>query len=519
MKKRVIAGLLAGVMMFVLCACTTTEVKDEISAQDGRLFSDDVTIKWMIPSHASWPYNENWKVWEYIREVAGGNIEITAIPAVDYVTKLTLMMADSKNVPDMLTLDGAWTSVEKNFALQGAYVSFDDNLDKLPNYCAYVDTLSEEEIAQSIDTRRWADGKLYLSPIFGADEYTNVRSWLYRKDIFEKHNLKQPETMEDLYEVCLELKQLYPESYPFSLRNGLTNIDVIGSSFKPYFTYGVYYDFNSDKWCYGAREDTMLEYLTFMKKMFDEELVAPDYTTMSLTSWQELVSTNRGFIMADYHVRLDYFNKLARANNPDFKMDVMVPPKANNETGSAMVSRMNGEPSGTIVLNTRNQENIANSFKLLDWFYSDEGAELMSWGKEGETFETSDGKKRYLLEESESKSAKYGLQSYGTYTRISEDAASVAASDEANATRALVFEHTVPYKNPTMWLAFTEEQDARISDITTSLTAYTEENIVKFLIGQRPLSEWDEFQADLKDMNIDELLAIYDESYKAALGK
>ena len=51
-------------------------------------------------------------------------------------------------------------------------------------------------------------------------------------------------------------------------------------------------------------------------------------------------------------------------------------------------------------------------------------------------------------------------------------------------------------------------------DITTdNLNTYVEENLMKFIIGQRPLSEWDSFQAELADLPIEDLLKIYEANY------
>ena len=41
----------------------------------------------------------------------------------------------------------------------------------------------------------------------------------------------------------------------------------------------------------------------------------------------------------------------------------------------------------------------------------------------------------------------------------------------------------------------------------------------KFLLGQKPMSEWDNFVAGLDDMQVDELLQIWDEAYSAAMSK
>ena len=48
---------------------------------------------------------------------------------------------------------------------------------------------------------------------------------------------------------------------------------------------------------------------------------------------------------------------------------------------------------------------------------------------------------------------------------------------------------------------------------SSSVSTMVQENLTKFIIGQRPLSDWEAFQAELAAQPIDEILAIYDNAY------
>ena len=248
--KRLIALTLATVMLLALCACggnnngSSGNVSYDIP--EGKVLPDDAVVSITIPSHASWPYEENWKVWEYIKESLGGTVNVNAIPATDYGTKFPLIMAAADNFPDLINFQGK-TSGFANYCEQGAFLAYDDYLEFMPNYVEFWENVPEDEKWMQ-DVRRSFDGKIYYSPSHGLERSTNIRGWLYRKDIFEKHNLKTPETMTELYEVCKRLKELYPDSYPLSMRSGFSNLSVTGSSWKPNFRVTVYYDFEIEKW-------------------------------------------------------------------------------------------------------------------------------------------------------------------------------------------------------------------------------------------------------------------------------
>ena len=509
MKKRIMALILAGVMMFALCACTGGESGG--AATMDPLTKDDV-IDITITSHPSWPYLEDWKVWEYIEEGTGVTLNVTCIPGADASTKYPLMFAARDTLSDVVSF--TYKPDTEKYVSQGALVALDDMEQYMPNYKAWVESLTEEEYDNVVKTRKSADGKIYYAPVSGRERSQNVRAWLYRKDIFEKHNLKVPTTFDELYEVCKELKALYPDSYPYCLRQSFTNLDVSGASWKPYWCTGLYFDYNADKWCYGATEETMRDVLEFYIKMVEEKLMPSDFMTINNTTWQELITTNRGFILPEYQTRIDFFNSLARPINPDFDLHAMVPPVADPENGVAMVNRYNVDPTGLTITNTGDEKSMANAAKFVDWFYSDEGSLRTSWGKEGETYEVVDGKKQYITDEAGTQAnTLYGLGTYGSFLRMDPEAVLAFESEDLAETRDMVLEHTMPYANPTITLAFNAEEQKVVDEYQTAITNYAQEMITKFILKQEPLSKYDEFVENLYDMELEKLLAAYESAF------
>ena len=510
MKKRIGALVLSLVMILSLISCADQNQNKTLVSGD-PLTKEDV-IQLVTVSHASWPFREDWKVWEYIEEGTGATLQVNAYPASDASTKYSLMLASPDTLPNIM----AFTSTPGDkYISQGAFVAFDDMAEYMPNYNAWLDTLSDEEYKNNVAFRKSYDGKTYYSPVIGREMAQDVRAWLYREDIFEKHNLKIPETFEELYEVCKKLKELYPDSYPLCLRSGFTPLNTTGSSWKPYWETTYYYDYNEEKWCYGAVDDIMLDILTFYKKMIDEELVTTNFLTIPTISWQELVTTDRGFILPDFQVRIDFFNGMAREKNPDFTIQAMVPPVANTDTGATMVNKYNVDPVGMMMCNTGDEGRVANSAKFMDWFYSDTAVELVSWGKEGETFEATDGKKHYITNAAgEQATSLYGFSTYGTFTRMDTTATEATQSDDIIKTRDMVFEHMMPYANPLYNVSFNDEEQ-KVRDLYYSaIDSYTNEMLSKFLLGQEPLSKFDEFRQTIKEMGLDEVLKVYEIAYK-----
>lgn len=521
--KRAIAFLSATAMTLSLVACSGNNVDNGMSASDekipdGKLFAPDTNISIVIGSHTSWPYEEDWTLWNYLREASGANLEVTAIPNENYDTKVNLMLASPETLPDLIHTSNKAGIVDVNGPI-GAFVSIDDNMEKMPHFSAYIESLPEAERADVLNQRRSGDGKIYFAPVTGTDRLTNLRTWMYRKDIFEANNLTVPTTMDELYDVSMKLKSLYPDSYPLCFRSGLTQIDVMGPAWRSGFNSGIFYDFENESWHYGAQEPEMLEIVKFFIKMNEAGLVPPDYLTIDAKGWEALVSTNRGFIMPEYLVRLDFFNLPARKDNPEFTLAIMDPPKGSGDKAQHKIAKLNLDPDGYVICNTGNQSRIDNAIKLIDWMYSDEGSHMLSWGKEGETYEVVDGKKKFILADDETAQQAYGIGTYGLYLRMDPEAYAAAYSEEQSEQGKIAYENTEANANPNLWLAFNDEEMAVKQQYAVALNDYKDEALSKFLLGQRPLSEWDSFVAGLKDMNVDGIIGIYESAYARAMGK
>ncbi len=504
--KKAAAWILALCMIASLAACAGNGgdvVSETLEGADVRV---------VVPSSPNWPFRDDWKVLDYIREATKANIEFTAYPSSDYTTKVSLIMAAPESVPDLMCMPSM--DFVSKYVSQGAFVAIDDYEDKMPNYTKFWNSLPEEEAENMLRIRRSADGKTYYPQVYGRQNTINLRTWLYREDIFEKHDLKTPETLSELYETAKTLKELYPDSYPVCIRGFFNNgVDLIGSQWSPYFAYGAYYDFNTDTWHFGAREDTMRDMIEYFKKLSDEKLIPPNYITMSGSEWSELVHTNRTFVFPQYQVQIDILNAESRKNNPGFTMAAMMPPRAETESGQNKLAKWNVDPCGYVICNSGNEKRISNAFALLDWFYSDEACQLLSWGKEDETYEVVDGKKKFILDEGENVENAYGFQTNSFIVRIEQDAVMESFSEEQRESTAFITQYIEEGYNPAQWVGLNEEEESVRAEVGAALQTYTQEMISKFLLGTEPLSKWDEYVASINEMGADKLLAAYESAY------
>ena len=515
-KKRVITAICAALFAVSLFSCTAQQDAGGDVQQDagekGALFAEPTKISILMGSHASWPYQEDWVFWKYFEEATNADFDIQAVPNTELDTKITLMMANPSSLPDLIHTITK-TAVD-TFASSGAFIAIDDHLDEMPNYTRFWNSLPEEERDELLVQRISPDGKTYFPATYmGQGGVVNDRAWLYRKDIFEKHQLDTPKTMEELYQVGLKLKELYPDSYPVCMRTGFAMLDVTSAAWKPYFTFNAYYDYQDGHWKFGAVDPIMPSIVEYWIKMEQAGILPPDYLTMEAKSWEELMSTDRGFITADYLTRIDFFNIPNRERNPDYTLAVMEPPRAEVETGQNKLSKKTFDPTGYLICNTGKEQNIQNAIKLIDWMYSDEAAELLSWGKEGESYEVVDGKRRYLISGDEQVRTKFGALTYGLYLRLDPEALLASASEEQNENARILSGYVEDKLNPINWLPYNEEELKINDELGFAINSYTKEMLSKFLLRQEPMSGWDSFVQDLYDMGLEEYLQMLEGAY------
>ena len=515
MKKRILALLLAAILVLSLVACGRGRRGDveKIVSDNDPLTKDDV-INVVFYSHASWPYQDSWKVMDYVRENVGATVEVNAIPGSEASTKYSIMYADPETLPStILFASKGWADM---YTVSGGSIPFEAVSDYMPNYNNWVASLSEDDYTNYIQARKSSDGKIYYSPVMGRDTTEGVMCWMYRKDIFDKHNLKAPTTFDELYNVCKALKAEYPDSYPLCMRGGLaTNLFVMAPSFdKEWLGNKFYYNEAEGKWKFGALDPAMKEYLEFMLKMVDEGLVNPDFATIKEAEWQQLITTNRGFMTPEYQTRIDYFNSIFRDNGEPGRFTAMVPPVANAEKGAPLVSRNSLDPYGSLICNSLDNDKIANAAKFLDWFYSDEAYELVSWGKEGETYEVVDGKKQYITNGSnEPVKTLYGFGIPGTFMRIDKEAIEATESAEITENRDIVLEHRTATNNPISYISFNEDEQEITSDKGKVITTYANELLTKIVLKQEPLSAWDSLEAKCYEYGLQEVLDAHEAAH------
>lgn len=153
------------------------------------------------------------------------------------------------------------------------------------------------------------------------------------------------------------------------------------------------------------------------------------------------------------------------------------------------------------------------SLRWVDYFYSEEGSTLLRFGREGEHYELKDRipyyKEDFLKSGNQAKITPYA--GGGAPHLISDKVASYINPLQVQEAQQKLdpFMPKVRYASP----MFDEQTAQQVNILRNDIDKYYEEQSTKFIAGALSFDKWDEFQATLKKLKIDELEQLYQEAY------
>ena len=506
------AGMLSG------CSSSSSSTPASGSAGSGsqtssdKLFSEPVTFSMLTPSHASWPFQDDWYVLDLINEYTNVNFDVTSVDTEGFAEKLNLTMA-SGELPDMIYLIG--NSAVQQYGPQGAFVNILDYIDQMPNFKAWY-----EENTQYALNFMSADGALYQFPEQGVDE-TNRRGWLYRADVFEELGLEVPTNQDEFYDVLVKLKEAYPDSYPLAFRSfagSLTQLNMIAPSWGTTFmdtddNRFLGYDYETGEWTFGPTSDEFKEMLQFYNKLYEEGLLLPNFLTIDTKGWQDVIANGDSFITIDYLSRIDFFNSSMRESDPDFTMAYMAPPSFGENGVNKFAYSAKGVYGFVVSSQTKHLDEV---LAYIDWMYSDEGKELLTWGRPGELYEeAADGTRTWkeFAAAADMKKAT-GLETNGFYQLYDFGGELATFTEECRAATEEARKYDLA-QQPI--LSYNEEEQEIVNTIGLNIQTHVNEQISKFMLGERSFDEWDSYVAEVEALGLDQLKAVHESSYARVL--
>lgn len=249
-----------------------------------------------------------------------------------------------------------------------------------------------------MDRQRMADGKYYMLPVKAKTETIQDHQWLVRKDILEKNNLPMPTTLDELKDVALKLKEIYPDSTPISNRFYTNNIMAgIAAAYNTIAGWtlgdGTFYDEKQDKWVFAPTTDNWKQFVTYARDLYASGALDPEFSTQDSSVYEQRIAKGEVFIVYDWATNSKQFNQEGKAFDENFNMVAMAPPEG-LENEYALQWNAPWEQAWVLSATVAEQDNFEAILRMIDWLYSDEAMVAMTFGEEGTTYKMEDGQKK-----------------------------------------------------------------------------------------------------------------------------
>lgn len=445
-------------------------------------------------SQTAWPLDEDWLVWDILEEASNVELDISSYQG-NWWDAIPLIIAGG-DMPDLM-----WMSGSENFGKygqQGALVNLMDHMDKMPNLEAFLD-----ENPESLELLLSPDGALYIQPVKDRHLFDSV--FLYRQDIFEQHGIDVPKNYDEVHDVLLELKELYPDSTPY-FAPGFGFLNRLFPSFDTHHSF--YYNRDAGEYRYGPIEDNYKKVIEMLATWYQEGLIPQEFGNVNAQKRNELVFNNNTFFVPGYFNHMSMYNDPMRGENPDFNMTVLDPPAGVGDKGYHEYQYT--DTSGWTISSTT--KNLDAALRFIDSFYKDGMSELLSWGKEDVTYELVNGEKKFLpqVPSLNDRTILYGLGSSGAYGEFDDASSRALLKDEELEPYERGAENVGPPIFPTK---LNDGETIEVDVPSQAIHTYVKENVSRFIIGSRPLSEWDQYVDEIKRLGVDDIIATYQKAH------
>ncbi|OUS77636.1 hypothetical protein B1748_07535 [Paenibacillus sp. MY03] len=501
------------------------ESKDNINKTGFPIANEPVQLKGLVSKYElvkDWNEHKGMKHYEELSNVM---IEWDSVPQNSFEERRNLLFA-SNDLPDFVMRANLSSQLLTSYAATGQIIALDELIEAgyAPNLSALME--EDEGIRKAITA---ADGHIYSLPNISEADGRISSSWINQKWL-EKLGLEMPSTMDEFYEVLKAFKEKDPngnqqaDEVPFTgYKETKSSGNELIRTFYGSWGYGgnsgiiaPYMDVDGEgKIRYIATDDTFKEIIVFFNKLWTEGLIDKEIFSQDMNKVVSKVDEDRvGFVARGNNNlwlgnnRANYVqNPVLRATDGDIYW-VGVNPKV-REVGSFVITNKNPNPEATL--------------RWADHFLSEEGTALARLGIKDVTY-TIDADGFYKLKDEFANNpngltvdealSEYTIFQGGQITqRVTQKVdQSAAVLPEMIANKDIIRPYLVPDEklmNP----SFTEEENIKLGTIATDLEAYTDEQVVKFVTGSRPIGEWDKFVSTLNNMKLDEYLAIYQAAY------
>lgn len=475
---------------------------------DGKITKDPLELTIFLHMGGLGAFEDDFPIFQKAAEMT--NIKLHGVASgnnTDRTQEYNIMLTNNP-LPDIV--QAMITEINRD-AMEGAYLPLDDLIDEYaPNIKKVFDENPDVKAATAA-----ADGHIYLIP----NMFDGVPSegFYIRQDWLDKLSLEMPKTVDEYYNVLKAFKEQDPNG------NGIadevpyfTRMATIDGLIQLWDAYWNWHD-RDGVVVHGKAELQYKEAMQNLAKWYAEGLIDKEIFTRGNTAREQLLGDNIGGSTHDWFTSCGSFNKLS-SQIPGFEWVAMAPPADVNGVVKEIAHREKVNVYGWGI--SKDNKYPVETIKYLDFWMSEEGQMLFSWGIEGEDYTMVNGKPvptDAVLNAPESAPVymrNRGQHEIGSISRIEGELEKMNEFSRAGYEMYMNngYCEKVPFWPP---LTLTQEELRITKEKGTAIDTYIKEQQQKWLMGTEELTDasWDSYLAQLKQMGMDDYTKVYADAY------
>lgn len=502
---------------------TESNSEDENTDDDASMgeisypLAESTTISWWHPLRAA-SYQSTFAdntVWNKIAENVGVTIDWIH-PASGTETEQLNMLLVSGSLPDIIQIDGILNNSggSSSGVDEGVFV---DLTDYIAEYAPdYLKAITASDLAYAMATT--ADGRVteFDQIKQTAPQYNRVN---VRNDIMEEIGWgdRLPETIDDYTEMFAAMKEKGYYGY---------KTDINGRDSQLMYAYGIgngFYIDEAGKVQYAQWTETYRDYLKQVREWIQAGYVHPDWTSKEADASALFAKKEIGM----YITPSDIAYGLSKLNGYEITC-VNYPRLKAGDTFRFETTTWDAVPADGIrtVVTTDCEKagRLEAAMALLNYGYTEEGAELYNWGIEGEAYtRDADGNKTFtdLILNNEKIPMSEGQYVYKLHfgPKLAEPDVlcnpGTIGDEKALYWRELYSDDKTVNSDAIIFATLTVEQSVARGDIMTDVETFMNETTLQFLLGEKDINDdaaWTNYMDTLQSMDIQGAIDITQEA-------
>ena len=519
-------------LLLMLCLLSTAVTAGAAVTPKGEfpVTDEPITLSVAVPVNAKVEDIHTNAYTLFLEENSGINLEIVELSASDAATQVNTIML-SGDLPDAFMGYNFGYDELASYADAGYLLPLDEYIEAYGDeYFAFLDKV--RAVIGNATAQVTVDGQIYAVPT-ASDMVTDMYAGYKIRvpQIFlDNLNLEMPRTLEEFHDYLVAVRDQDAngngdpsDEIPMTGYDGSRFlIENIGNAFQ-YTDGATFLKLNDGKVECIATNDAFRETLAYLKTLLDEGLLDPAFYTqdqsMMLTlDTQEypLVGADASYASANYDSSSALWTSLRIIPN-------LVGPEGYAAT-RVMVPGVN-----RALVITTSCEHPAEAFRLFDFMLSDYasavgrlGTENVHWKQAAEGLTGRDGgpAKYELIGPQE-----WTLPTMNSIWRITNifhgDVMNYVAEDPESSVGKLaadVFRWKLAEGvtgEQLSQLLMDPDTSIEYKEIQNMVVSYINENVAKFVLGDRSMEEWEDYVSTLESIGVDEYVRIAQEAYDA----